>query len=165
MQKLFLCALVLLSACLPQNITPSLIGAAAPPARFTLMDGSYHSLAELADRPILIVFWSEECGHCRAEIPEINPRLKELMQTKRAWVLAINLEPTDKLAKVQEYITQVGFDGALHAFSGNESLDETFIAFQGSTTPYYVLIDSNGQVQYADGDFERALNLLSQNPT
>ena len=154
---ILLLTLLALTACSSHTPNSSVMPTDARSTRFTLMDGSYHSLAELADRTILILFWSAECAHCRAEIPEINPKLKELMQTKRAWVLAINLDPAAKLAEVQDYITMIGFDGALHGFSGNESLDETFMAFHGDETPFYVVIDKTGGVKYAERDFDGAI--------
>ena len=158
--RVVLVALLFITACSGHKQIPATQPGDALTTRFTLMDGSYHSLAELADRPILIVFWSAECSHCRSEIPEINSKLKDLMQAKRAWVLAINLDAATKLEEVQEYITLAGFDGALHGFSGNESLDETFVAFHGDETPYYVVITKDGRVTYADREFESALQAV-----
>lgn len=160
MRRILLCLILILASCSSHKAETKLIGASALETRFTLIDGSYHSLIELADRPILIMFWNSECPHCRSIIPQANQRFKALMQKKQAWVLAINLESAQKLNEVQDYIAQVNFDGALHGFSGNETLDETFETFQGDGTPYFVVIDKTGKVRYAENDYEDAMSVL-----
>lgn len=44
---------------------------AAPALRYTLLDGSEHSLADLKGKVVLVNFWATSCASCVAEMPQI----------------------------------------------------------------------------------------------
>jgi peroxiredoxin len=52
---------------LPGSATVS----AAPPVRYTLLDGSEHGLADLRGKVVLVNFWATSCATCVAEMPQI----------------------------------------------------------------------------------------------
>ncbi len=44
---------------------------AAPPVRYTLLDGSEHGLRDLKGKVVLVNFWATSCATCVAEMPQI----------------------------------------------------------------------------------------------
>ncbi|MFT7235561.1 MAG: peroxiredoxin [Methylophagaceae bacterium] len=49
----------------------------APNISFNDIHGQYHSIAEYADKPVLMIFWATDCPGCVQEMPELNALYKD----------------------------------------------------------------------------------------
>jgi peroxiredoxin len=74
----------------------------APPARFTLLDGSTQALDQLRGRPVLVAFWSLSCPPCLEEVPDLA-RLYLETQPKNLALIAV-AAPYDPPVRVRAFV-------------------------------------------------------------
>lgn len=67
------------------------VGSKAPSFKVTTVEGKSISLADLSDKPTLIVFWARWCPHCRVELPVVEKIYKDL-GPKSVNILGISLD-------------------------------------------------------------------------
>ena len=74
------------------------VGSKAPSFKVVTLDGKSIGLADLADKPTLIVFWANWCPHCRVELPVIQKVFREL-GPKGVNIIGISLDTDSAAAK------------------------------------------------------------------
>lgn len=96
-----LCALLAFAAFAPMA---QAYDAGAKIPNFTLQDmnGKKVSLADYKGRIVILNFWATWCPPCRAELPEFNEMNNELLKSKEAVLLAINM--TDGMRDTKEKV-------------------------------------------------------------
>ena len=124
-----------------------LVGAPAPYSRFTMLDGTQLPLAFAEGKTAAIIFWTTWCGHSRSVIEDFEQLAKRYKKRKDIVFLAASLDKADQLRALEGRIQSQGLTSIMHAFSGNDMLDEAFIAFKGESVPYVVVIDPRGVVR------------------
>ena len=81
---------------------------AAPPLVLPGLDGTMHSLAALAGKPVLVAVWATWCAPCRAELPALL-RLQRDLAAEGCAVLAVNVG--DAPERVRRFLGQIDADG------------------------------------------------------
>ena len=106
-------------------------------------DGNEHRLAEFKGKYILLDFWSQGCGPCRAAIPELEE--VEAMYTGRLVVVSIS---TDTESRWKKYLQENKLPGIQwNELRNDDGGLEARYGVQG--VPHYVLIAPDGKVKDA----------------
>ncbi len=107
------------------------------------LNGDPIDLADLRDKPVVVVIWGSWCGPCVAEAPDVNDASEELDGT--AEFVGVNVRDSstaDALAFVRKF--HVTFP-SFYSPGGEELL-----AFSGTlgpkTIPAFVVLDDEGRV-------------------
>ena len=74
------------------------VGSKAPSFKVTTVDGKSLGLADLMDKPTLIVFWAKWCPHCRVELPVVDKIYRDL-GPKGMYIIGISLDSDTSAAK------------------------------------------------------------------
>lgn len=81
--------------------------------------------------------------------PRVVERINDYVgsgRAKGASFLAVSLDKSDQYDSLKEFLKYRNMTHFEHAFSGNESYDEAFLAFQGSDLPLVIVIDPSGKI-------------------
>lgn len=134
------------------------MGSLAPEFELTRLDGSKVSLADLAEKPAVIVFWTAWCTSCKEEAPHIN-RLAAEYQNKGVRVLGINIG--EGAARVNEGIKDFGIEYDV-ARDADTNVAKTYRVVG---TPTIVFLDKKGVIRYFGNelpkDYAARLDLLN----
>ena len=125
------------------------LGSTAPDFSLPGVDGRTHTLAEFADRPILVVVFS--CNHCPFVIGS-EDRMNNLLADYRkrgVAMVAINSNetenhPTDDLPHMIERAEQKGFE---FPYLRDESQDVAK-AYGALRTPHFYVFDAERKLRY-----------------
>ncbi|MCG2633943.1 MAG: TlpA family protein disulfide reductase [Gammaproteobacteria bacterium] len=108
---------------------------------FSLIDQPARSLADLQGQPLLVHFWSTTCGPCLQEIPHLKTLYRDLAPEGFEMVaVAVPTDRPDHVARLRR-AQSLNYPVALD-ISG--TVNRAFSGVPG--TPYFVLIDSRGQI-------------------
>lgn len=146
---LFFCSL------LSTNLMAASLKPGDPAPEFNLPDlsGKKHTLAELrAAGPVLLFFWSTECGFCRV----MAPKLQKLYAERAAAGLTVaGIDIDFKMrAEVEEFVRTRKLDFLiLHGSLDNADAVE---AYGVPGTPTLVLVGRDGRVVYYGYSLEDA---------
>ncbi|NMC64367.1 MAG: redoxin domain-containing protein [SAR324 cluster bacterium] len=146
--KLFLTLLLLflIAGCSSRSGT-KIEGQAFPYTKFTMLNASTRILKEWEGQPVVIMFWSLKCPVCERAISRLNEEVRPLVKHSDIIFIAVNLDSVEELSLVEQRTKNPEWKWFYHAFSGNEGLDEAFVTFKGSGTPFFVLVDRAGYVK------------------
>lgn len=121
------------------------VGKPAPETRFTLLEGEYVPLKKFRGQTVVLIFWAQWCHSSRPVMVRLHEFSAKLGRSDVVF-LAASLDEVKDVAKLKERIVYQHLDNFQHAFSGNAGSDEAFIAFEGSTLPYLLIVDPQGVV-------------------
>ncbi len=99
-----------------EKMAPNLVGNQAPDLqRLYGYDNKYHSLYDLDNDYIVLVFWEPHCGHCKKEIPILHKVYTELKEE------GINVETMAVYTQVdekpwREFIKEKGIDDWVNVY-------------------------------------------------
>lgn len=136
----------ILSGCSFSDNSPSAVTTAsaqtvshkAPDFKFTLLDGTKTSLAQLQGKPVFLNFWATWCPPCVGEMPhfeKLYPKYKDKIN-----FVAISLD--DSKADADAFIQQKSFTFPV-GFANNQEIAAKY-EIQGIPTSY--IIDAQGNV-------------------
>lgn len=110
-------------------------GDRAPSVRVTTLDGDLESLSDYYDKPTIVAFWATWCAKSKRALVELN---KEVLQSRQSGqplnFVTISVDKAQDLAKVTDFLTSTHLASS-NKFSGNEFLDEAYIAFDVGSLP------------------------------
>lgn len=94
-------------------------GDLAPNFQLQIDDGRHMSLRDLQGRPVLLNFWTTQCGHCRTGMTQVVDSTKQQVASDELVVLAVNVQEelqqirpfTEEMAMTMPIVLDV--DGAL----------------------------------------------------
>lgn len=86
-------------------VTAPLVGARAPEFSAPSVDGETYRLSEQQGRPVILNFWATWCEPCRAEMPLLEARARELAD---AGLLIVGVNFDEPEAVVREYRDDLG---------------------------------------------------------
>jgi len=129
---------IIFTGCAGPTIEPLSVGGAVPAFALDVV-GSQREMIDndsLRGEVVLLNFWSTNCANCLLEIEE----LKAIHSEGRVRVVGIAIDDdTESVAKLIES-KQVNYP----VLNGNE---ETFLRFDGFSTPYSLILDSELKVR------------------
>jgi thiol-disulfide isomerase/thioredoxin len=124
-----------------------LVGQPAPPFRAEDHVGaSFAGLDALRGKPVVLFFWWESCGDCKAEAPAFRRTAEKYVPRGVAFVAptrAYENPPAEEKAKIEKAWSEVY--GSPAAVSVPIS-DEAMVRYGVSATPTFVFVDRNGVV-------------------
>lgn len=127
------------------------MGMSAPPARVTLMDGSWVALDALRGKTVVLVFWQNTCAKSKQLLGKLGEFAKKYERRPTVEFVAVSVDKAEHRADVEERIRAIGSRKIVYAFSGNEVYDEAYRLFKGEEVPYVLVINAKGTV-IAAGD-------------
>jgi thiol-disulfide isomerase/thioredoxin len=123
------------------------VGSAAPAFEAIDTDGQPFTLAAaVAEKPVLLVFWSLFCGTCRDELPILEqekPKYAEKVQ-----FVTVNLDEAPRARTVKGFAKQQGFTMRmlLNKTDAREyQIDQTY---KIKATPALYLVKKDGTIAY-----------------
>jgi thiol-disulfide isomerase/thioredoxin len=115
------------------------VGDIAPDFRFTLMDGSNVTLADVKGQVVLLNFWATWCVPCRAELPLID-RYYELQRPHGLRAFAVTTEDSIPLYRLKPLFAAMKIP-AVKRSRGPYS--------EVNAVPMNYIIDRAGRIRYA----------------
>ncbi|WP_347350773.1 redoxin domain-containing protein [Intrasporangium sp.] len=116
---------------------PPKVGAPAQDFTLTAIDGTRVSLAELAGRPVWVVFGASWCAACQAEVPDIEAAYRQHRSQGLA-VIGVNISEGEQA--VRDYAQRVGITFPIGADTGSAVAD----TYRVSAIPAHFFIDADG---------------------
>ncbi|TKJ40837.1 hypothetical protein CEE37_07700 [candidate division LCP-89 bacterium B3_LCP] len=125
-------------------VTITQVGIAKEASDFTLedIDGELFSLEDyLGEGPILLNFWATWCTPCKHELPHLQ-ELHERYGEEGFILVTISEDSPKSQSKIKPYVKSKRYTFTVLLDPNNEVLG----LFQGSSLPYQVLIDEDGNI-------------------
>jgi thiol-disulfide isomerase/thioredoxin len=98
------------------------------------------TIADMAQRALIVCFWASWCPHCRAELQSLE-RIQQAVSPEQLRVLLVNTEPTSDWRQVRRRL-----EGKLAGLLTHDSDGQVRKAFSApSSVPYTVVIGRDGQ--------------------
>ena len=136
------CALLLATgAAAPASQKPK-IGQPAPPAQFTLVDGSKVTLAELRGEVVVINFWATWCTPCRTELPLLDTYYR-MQKSHGLRVIAVTTEGSVPLYQMRDLFKAMTIQPARRVKGPYGPIE--------NAVPTNFIIDRAGTLRYAKG--------------
>jgi peroxiredoxin len=119
------------------------IGDMAPDFTVKTLDGVTVNLHDFIDeKPVYLKFWATWCSYCKVEMPHLQAIYDE--NGKHVEVLTVNVGINDSISNINRYFNKNGFTIPT-VFDQKGDLTSSF-GIVG--TPYHVLIDTQGKINY-----------------
>lgn len=125
----------------------NLVDHQAPLTRVTMIDGEYKTLDEYAGKHVFLIFWATWCSHSRSAIEDFDQLGNRFGMNPNFVFLAVSVDKAEDLSLLKSRIQSQDLTHIRHAFSGNDSEDETFGAYYGTVIPYVVAVDPEQNVR------------------
>ena len=135
------CTLILLCGCIQAQQNPRI--QQLPVYHILNTDSVRVTTANLKkNKPVMIIYFAPDCGHCQHLMAEVKPHLREL---KNIQVVMITFTPL--LRPIREFAKQYGLSTQPNFTLGTEGYTmEMQQFFQLKSTPYIALYDKNGKL-------------------
>ena len=140
------------------ELAPILIGKKAPP--ITMLDtlDKTVNLYDVKGKYTVVVFWDEDCGHCKKEIPLLRDLYNSKLKAIGVKVYAIAAE--DKVKEWKKFINDNKLDWINVHQPDNYKRAVTKKIYDVISTPYIYLLDENKIIKAKHIDSEQLGNLI-----
>ncbi len=119
------------------------IGAVAPGAKLTALDGKDADLSQyIGKTPILIEFWATWCPNCKELEPTLLDAAKKYGAKVKFVGVAVSVNETP--ARVKAFVAKHGLPGDQYFDTHGDASG----AYDAPATSYVVVIDKSGKVVY-----------------
>jgi len=119
------------------------LGADAPSAKVTLLDGTQTDLSKLyGDKPVVLEFWATWCPLCKKLEPSLQAAREKY--AGKATFVGVGVSANQTASKQKEYIDKQHLTGE-YVFDANDAAVKAFMA---PHTSYIVVLDRNHKVVY-----------------
>jgi thiol-disulfide isomerase/thioredoxin len=135
-----------IGGCATMQAPSKITGQEVPFTKFTRLDGSYLMTDELRGKTVVLVFWASWCQYSRPAIIRIDEYAKNKLKRDDVVFLGVSLDKATDFKKLEEVISYLKTEKFEYFFSGNESYDEAFMAFDGGMLPHIFIINPEGKV-------------------
>jgi len=119
------------------------IGDMAPDFTVKTLNGTIVKLSDYIDKkPVYLKFWATWCSYCKVEMPHLQAIYDE--SGDHVEVLTVNVGMNDSISNIERYYQKNGFTIPT-IFDQKGDLTSSFGVVG---TPYHVLIDKQGKIDY-----------------
>lgn len=173
--------LLILSACssnkysAPEN-AEDLIGTKPTVILTRLDNGTQLSLSQYTGRPRVLLFWGTCCRGSKHAIKEMQEYitdtlpsvLKEARRKKygrkidRPVFMAANIDKTEQLDHVKEFINEFELYSIEQMFSGNDIYDEAYTNLLGERLPSFYVFNRQGKLIQVTTDMDDVADTLAE---
>ena len=161
--KLFVIVLLLLGgAGCASTATSYLVGSQVPAVRFTMMNGARVSADSFRGKRVVIAFWATHCSRSKQMLRHLADVAQSGVQKGGVAFVAPSIDPQEKLSAVQERELSLNVSNVEFAFSGNDVEDEAYLLLEGKSIPYIVILDRDGSIMYAGGEYTLMKSFLEK---
>ena len=102
-------------------------------------------LEEYRGKIVAVVFWGSWCRSSRSTLKDIEKLARE-MNPKHFAVMAVSLDRISDEPQLLSVLNKLSLTHIEHAYSGNESLDEAYLAFKAEDVPHVFVVDEYGTI-------------------
>ncbi len=114
-----------------------------PPYHILSIDSTFLTPANLKkDKPVMIIYFSPDCGHCQRMMYELKPKLKSI-----ANVQIVMITFTREIKSVKDFYNTFGLSAYHNIIMGTEGY--TYLVqryYQIKTTPFIAIYNSKGHL-------------------
>ncbi len=140
------------------TLNPILIGKKAPPISMVDSTGKTVNLYDVKAKYTIAIFWDEDCGHCKKEVPKLKELYDSKLKGMGIQVYAIASE--DKVKEWKKFI----IDNKLHWINVHQPDDYkravTKKIYDIYSTPFIYLLDENKIIKAKHIDVDQLGNLI-----
>jgi peroxiredoxin len=139
-------------------LNPILIGKKAPPISMVDSTGKTVNLWDVKAKYTIAIFWDEDCGHCKKEVPKLRDLYESKLKGMGIQVYAIASE--DKVKEWKKFIVE----NKLHWINVHQPDDYkravTKKIYDIYSTPFIYLLDENKIIKAKHIDVDQLGNLI-----
>jgi len=139
-------------------LNPILIGKKAPPISMIDSTGKTINLYDIKAKYTVVVFWDEDCGHCKKEIPKLRELYDSKLKAMGVQVYAIAAE--DKVKEWKKFINDNKLNWINVHQPDNYKRAVTKKIYDVMSTPYIYLLDENKIIKAKHIDSDQVLELI-----
>jgi thiol-disulfide isomerase/thioredoxin len=112
---------------------------------------------DLADKPVLVHFWSVSCGMCKESLPEIN-KMRELYPELQ--IIGVHMPRSEKDTDIDAVKATISKYELKHQ-QGIDNEHQVVTAFENEYVPAFYLFDREGVLRHRSAG-EKALSMLKK---
>lgn len=137
----------------------NLIGETAPELKLQTLEGNWVSLHETKAPFTLLLFWEENCGHCKKQVPEIKTKLLDKFKSHGFKVFAVHTQPEKE--KWEKFVTEHELFDFINCWDPhNQSNFRAY--YHVDSTPVLYLLDKNKKIIAKKLDVEQLTDMLTR---
>ncbi|HRG37160.1 MAG TPA: DUF5106 domain-containing protein [Bacteroidia bacterium] len=140
------------------SLSPILIGKKSPPISMIDSTGKTINLYDVKGKYTIVVFWDEDCGHCKKEIPKLRDFYDSKLKALGAQVYAIAAE--DKVKEWKKFIIDNKLNWINVHQPDNYKRAVTKKIYDVISTPYIYLLDENKIIKAKHIDADQVMELI-----
>ena len=140
------------------ELKPILIGKKAPPITMIDSTGKTINLYDVKGKYTVVVFWDEDCGHCKKEIPKLRDLYNNKLKARGVQVYAIAAE--DKVKEWKKFIIENKLDWINVHQPDDYKRAVTKKIYDVISTPYIYLLDENKIIKAKHIDSDQVGELI-----
>ena len=146
-------ALVLMSICSTgcasvSSRAEALVGKQTPDGRLMMLSGDDVALRPDDGRMKALLFWATWCPYSKSAIEQFEALARKYSSRDDVAFYAVSIDLNAEMDILEARIREQDLQTVNHVFSGNDIQDEAFLALEGNTIPYAVVISSDGVVRF-----------------
>ena len=122
-----------------EKIAPNVLGNKAPEIVMPDVNGKDQSLLNLNAKYTLLIFWSADCGHCMAEMPQIDSVYKAVLKDKGLKIYAVRADGDEQRWK--DYIKKHNIEDWVNVQDPDHTRQQYRSKYDVYSTPVIYLLD------------------------
>ena len=140
------------------TLNPILLGKKSPPISMIDSTGKTINLYDVKGKYTVVVFWDEDCGHCKKEIPKLRDLYENKLKALGVKVYAIASE--DKVKEWKKFIIDNKLNWINVHEPDNYKRAVTKKIYDIISTPYIYLLDENKIIKAKHIDSDQVLEII-----
>ncbi|MGN6569706.1 MAG: thioredoxin-like domain-containing protein [Flavipsychrobacter sp.] len=122
-----------------EKIAPNVLGNKAPEIVMPDINGKDQSLLDLKAKYTLLVFWSADCSHCMAEMPQIDSVYNAVLKDKGVKIYAVRADGDE--ARWKDYIKKHHLEDWVNVQDPDHTRQQYRSKYDVYSTPVIYLLD------------------------
>lgn len=137
----------------------NLIGETAPELKLQTLEGNWVSLHETKAPFTLLLFWEENCGHCKKQVPLVKTQLMDKFKPYGFKVFAVHTQAEKE--KWEKFVTEHELFDFINCWDAhNQSNFRAY--YHVDSTPVLYLLDKNKKIIAKKLDIDQLTDMLTK---